>query len=89
MSNRTKTTSFSWNRFFKFLAFWSVVLIGLALIFSKIIPSIGGSLQNIGNVLAYVVVLATSFSYAWYKRSFWYFAAWLVALALIVVFFFL
>ena len=84
-TTRTKTTAFSWNKIFRVLSFWAVVFIALALIFSKIIPSIGSALQDIGNVLAYIVVLASSFSYAWYKRNLWYFVAWVVALVLIVV----
>ena len=82
----TKTTSFSWSRIFRIIAFWAVVFIACALILSKIIPSIGSALQLIGNILAYIVVLAYSFSYALYKRNIWYFVAWAVACVLIVVF---
>ena len=53
----TKTTTFSWNRIFRIISFWAVVLIALALILSKIIPSIGSALELIGNILAYIVGL--------------------------------
>ncbi|MBQ4558103.1 MAG: hypothetical protein IJA61_01855 [Clostridia bacterium] len=88
MSKQTKTVStFSWSKVLRVLSYWSVVLIGIALLLSKIIPtSIGASIQLIGNVLAYIVVLASSFGYAMYKRNLWYFLIWAVALVLIVVF---
>ena len=87
-TTRTKTVStFSWSRILKVMAYWSVVCIGLALILSRILPtSISGAIELVGNILAYIVVLAYSFSYAIYKRNIWYFVIWAVALILIVVF---
>ena len=88
MSNKTTkttTTTFSWSKFFKAMSFWAVILIALSLIFS-LIPSISSALKLVGNVLAYIVALVYSFSYALYKRNIWYFIAWLVACVLIVVF---
>ena len=85
-TTRATTKSFSWNKIFRMISFGSVIIIALALIFSKIIPSIGSALQQIGNTLAYIVVLFSSFGYVWYKRNIWYFVAWAVALVLIVVF---
>ena len=89
MSKNTKTTtnSFSWGRILKFISFVAVICIGLALIFSKFISSISGALTTIGNVLSYIVVLASSFSYAVYKRNIWYYVVWAVAAVLIVLFF--
>jgi len=92
MSKTTKTTktttrSFSWSKFFKFISFIAVIMVALSLIFSKIIPSIGNALQTIGNVLAYIIVLVSSFHFVIYKRNIWYFVAWVVSCILIVVYF--
>ena len=88
-TTRTKTVStFSWSRVLRVISYWSVVCIGIALILSQILPknSISNAIQLIGNILAYIVVLASSFGYAMYKRNVWYFVIWAVALILIVVF---
>ncbi len=89
MSTKQKTTSFSWSRFFKFIAFWAVICIGIALILSVIFKDLSVAFKTIGDVLSYVVALAASFGYVVYKRNVWYYVGWVVALVLIVVYFFL
>ncbi len=86
-TTKTTTRTFSWSKVFKFVSFIAVIMVALSLIFSKIIPSIGGALQTIGNVLAYIVVLVSSFQFAIYKRNVWYFISWAVACILIIVYF--
>ena len=87
-NTKTKTSAFSWSKVFRLISFWSVMIIAVALIFSQVIRfgGIGSALQRIVNILAYIVVLASSLSYVCYKRNIWYFVAWTVALILIVVF---
>ena len=87
-TTKTRTSAFSWSKIFKLISFWAVIVIAVALIFSQIIRigGIGSALQKIGNIMAYIVVLASSLSYVCYKRNVWYFVSWFVALILIVVF---
>lgn len=88
MATKTKTTTVSWSRVINFISFWAVMCIAIALILAKIFSGnqISSAFTTIGNILSYIVALATSFSYAYYKRNIWYYIAWVVALVLIVLF---
>ncbi len=72
-----------------FLAFVSLIMVGLALIISYIFKNNGGiseSLNLIANVLSYIIVISTAYHYVRSKRNMWYVVTWGIAVALIVLF---
>lgn len=81
----------NWRSFVNLCAYIAIVMIGVALILSKIISGseVVAALNIIANVLSYIIVGIAAYCYAASKRNFWYFAIWLVAIVLIVVFYFL
>ena len=89
MSTKQRTSSFSWSRFFKFVAFWAVICIGISLALSLIFKEIAGAFKIVGDILSYVVALSASFSYVIYKRNIWYYIGWIVSLVLIVLYCFI
>ena len=75
-----------------FMAFCSVVLIGIALLLAWIFSG-NGQVANaftlIANILAYIVVAYYSFSYAsrkWQRKQIWFLIAWVASVVLIVIF---
>lgn len=66
-------------------AFVAVILIGLSLIFAKIIPSISGAFSTIAQIIAYVVLCVVSFFYVVRKKNIWLWVVWIIAVVLIVV----
>lgn len=66
-----------------FIAFVAVILVGIALILKN--TSIGGQLQFIANVIAYVMLAVFAFFYAKSKRNIVFVLLWLAAVVLIVV----
>ena len=66
-------------------AFVAVILIGLSLIFAKIIPSIAGAFSTIAQVISYVVVSVVSFFYIVHKKNVWLWVTWVVAIILIII----
>ena len=66
-------------------AFVAVILIGLSLIFAKIIPSISSAFSTIAQVISYVVVSVVSFFYIVRKKNVWLWVVWVVSIVLIVV----
>lgn len=77
------------KHFLSFLAFVSLIMVGIALIVSYIFQSNGGisdSLNLLANILSYVVVISSSYYYVKTKRNIWFVVAWAVAVALIVLF---
>lgn len=66
-----------------FIAFVAVILVGIALILKN--TSIGGQLQLVANVIAYVMLAIFAFFYAKSKRSIIFILLWLAAVVLIVV----
>lgn len=66
-------------------AFVAVILIGLSLIFAKIIPSVAGAFSTIAQVISYVVVSVVSFFYIAHKKNVWLWVVWIIAIVLIVV----
>jgi hypothetical protein len=82
------TETSSQNKFLKAMAYWAVVLIGIALLFADLFKGggqVGYALRTIANVLAYVVVGCYSFFYA-RNKNIWWIIAWAVAIVLIILF---
>jgi len=85
----------NWKRFFNFVAFVAVVLLGISLMLAHIFKSNGDvkrAFDTIALVMASLVVAFYSFFYAWSRsRKVWYgqllhMLIWVAAVVLIVVF---
>ena len=80
------------RRFFNFVAFISVCILAAVLLLAMIFQGSGGTLREIANILAYVVVCFYSFFYAARKwnsgRKFWWvwMLGWAVAVVLVVLY---
>ena len=84
MSNNAK-----YKHFLSFLAFCSLVMVGLALVISYIFRNNGGisdSISLIANIISYVIVISTAYYYVRSKRNIWFLVVWVIAIVLIILF---
>lgn len=81
------TGGMSWRGFLNLLAFIAVVCIGLALTIGKIGGgNLASLLEQVANILAYIIVAISSFYFAYNRRHWAYYLIWVICVVLIVVF---
>jgi len=70
-----------------FLAFVSVILIGVSLLLSKIhaFGDVAAAFLVIANAIAYSLVAITSFAYVAKKKNIWLWIVWGIAIVLIII----
>ena len=80
-----------WAKIVNFLAFVSVILIGVLLFFTGVLSLSGEIFDTLGKLtiaLAYFTVAVCGFFYAyarWGKKQIWYMIAWVIAVVLIIL----
>ncbi len=88
--NKTKTPRKS-GWIIHFVSFIAIVCIGLSLILSKIgwFEKAAGVLNNVAQIISYVVLILISGIYVLRRKSITYLIIWIVSVTLIVVYFFI
>ena len=92
-TSSSSSTSKSWHWWVNIIAFISLIIIGIVLFFSDVLKIGGGDFTNFltkfANALAYIVVAACAFVYAYgkmkKKNGIWFMVAWILAVILITI----
>ena len=74
------------------LGFAAVILIGFSLLFSKvgIADKISAAFKSVADIISYLVLILISFFFVWRRRkNIWLWVVWVIAVVLIVVFYFI
>lgn len=78
----------NWKSFANILSYIAVVLVGVALLVQALIKGnseISGIIKMIADIIAYVILVMCSFTYAKSRRSVVFLIIWIIAVILIVV----
>ena len=89
MANQTNTSW--WKKFFNFISFIALAMIGVALIIAKLASGVAGALTFLATVIAYIIVAFYAFFYAFDRRRstvslIIHVCIWVVSVVLIIVF---
>lgn len=84
MAKPTKeTVRISLRAFVNFIAYISVICVGVALMLKN--TAVGSSFTLIANVIAYSITAICGFLYAKSKRNMLFLVLWVIAVALIII----
>lgn len=78
-------SKFEFKKLVNMLAYVAVVIVGVTLVLSGLMPKFSNMLNDFAYYILLFVVAVTSFAYAKSKRNIAYLVVWVVAVALIVV----
>lgn len=87
----TKTSRWGHYRVLQCFAYFSIILIAIAMILNLIFknnsPDVANSIRNVGECLAYIVCIWMGFYWTMKKHSIWWLVGWIVATVILVIFY--